>query len=199
MSATLERHARGGTASSVDDAVTVITPTIPGRAHLLTECMRSVGEQTVPVIHLVRADVDLAGPAVIRSELLDLTETELVAFVDDDDLLDPDHVEALTDALIGNGADLAWSWCRTVGRAPTVPRPRNVTLAEQMIYAGRNCIPVTVVARVEAIRSAGGFWPMDRYEDHALWLRMLEQGAKFTCLKRETWTYRHYGENRTWV
>jgi cellulose synthase/poly-beta-1,6-N-acetylglucosamine synthase-like glycosyltransferase len=63
---------------------------------------------------------------------------------------------------------------------------------------GRNVIPVTVVARREAILDAGGFQPMDRFEDYALWLRMLELGHRFAYVKRETWTYRFLGGNRTW-
>lgn len=197
---TLERHAGAPPALNVAGVVTVITPTLPGRAHLLEQCQASVAASTVPVVHLIRADVDRVGPAVIRSELLDETRTELVAFLDDDDLIDPDHLEALTAALDAEGADLAWSWHRTEGKgAPLTPRPRNLVGALSLLHGGRNCIPVTVLARVEAIEAAGGFQPSDRYEDYALWLRMLELGHRFAYVRRETWTYRFLGGNRTWL
>lgn len=187
-------------APQVAGLVTVITPSLPGRAHLLEQCQASVAASTVPVVHLIRVDVDRVGPAVIRSELLDETRTELVAFLDDDDLIDPDHLEALAEAIGDTGADLAWSWHRTEGKgAPTTPRPRSVQAATAMLRGGRNCIPVTVLAKREAVELAGGFQPSDRYEDYQLWLRMLALGQRFALVKRETWTYRFLGGNRTWL
>lgn len=184
---------------NIDGLVTVITPSLPGRIAELAECMQSVAEQTVPVVHLIRPDIDRVGPAVIRSELLDEALTELVAFCDDDDLLDPDHVETLAVALKQGSAELAWSWHRTAGAgAPRTPRPRSMSEARSYLDGGRNVIPVTVVARRSAILEAGGFQPMDRFEDYALWLRMLALGHRFAYVKRETWTYRFLGENRTW-
>ncbi len=197
--ATLERHAGAPPPVIVEGMVSVITPSLPGRTRELAECMQSVAAQTVPVVHLIRPDIDRVGPAVIRTELLDEAVTSLVAFCDDDDLLDPDHVETLTTALEAMSADLAWSWHRTEGkRAAQTPRPRSQAEAERYLAGGRNVIPVTVVARREAILEAGAFQPMDRFEDYALWLRMLELGHRFAYVKRETWTYRFLGENRTW-
>lgn len=197
--ATLERHAGAAPAQSLEEPVTVITPSVPGRTRELADCMQSVAAQTTPVVHLIRADVDRVGPAVIRTELLDDAETELVAFCDDDDLLDPDHVETLAAALKDSGFELAWSWHRTAGiGAPRTPRPRSMGEARRILAAGRNVIPVTVVARRSAILEAGAFQPMDRFEDYALWLRMLDAGHRFAYVKRETWTYRFLGDNRTW-
>lgn len=199
VSATLEHHAGARPTLSVEGAITVITPSLPGRAHLLEQCQASVAAQTVPVVHLIRVDVDRAGPAVLRSELLDEAQTELVAFLDDDDLIDPDHLEALAEILEDSGADLAWSWHRTEGASVSTPRPRSQQHALALMQGGRNVIPVTVLARREAILEAGAFQPSDRYEDYALWLRMLELGHRFAYLRRETWTYRLLGGNRTWI
>lgn len=200
MTATLERHAGAPPVAAVEGLVSVITPSLPGRVALLEECKASVAAQTVPVVHLIRVDVDRVGPSVIRSELLDLAQTDLVAFVDDDDLIDPDHVETLTAAIENAGADLAWSYHRTEGLgAPKTPRPRSNAAVLEQLRTGRNCIPVTVLARRQAIEDAGGFQPSDRYEDYALWLRMLALGHTFTLVKRETWTYRFLGGNRTWL
>lgn len=197
--ATLERHAGSPPPSGLDGIVSVITPSLPGRTRELAECMQSVAAQTVPVVHLIRADVDRVGPAVIRTELLDEAQPGLVAFCDDDDLLDPDHVETLAAALAESGFELAWSWHRTAGLgAPHTPRPRSMGEARRYLAGGRNVIPVTVVARREAILEAGAFHPMDRFEDYALWMRMLALGHRFAYVKRETWTYRFLGENRTW-
>lgn len=198
--ATLERHAGDPPVANVAGLITVLTPTLPGRVALLEQAQASVAASTLPVVHLIRADIERVGPAVIRTELLDETRTELVAFLDDDDLIDPDHLEQLAEALDRTGAELAWSYHRTEGKgAPVTPRPRNDAQTLAMLEGGRNVIPVTVLARLDAITEAGAFQPSDRYEDYALWLRMLALGHRFALVKRETWTYRFLGGNRTWL
>lgn len=200
MSVTLPRDTRATPPSVEPGAVTVITPSLPGRIKQLAECMDSVAAQTWPCVHLIRADVDRIGPALIRNQLLDQAQTDLVAFLDDDDLLDPEHVELLAAAIERSGADLAWSWHRTEGLgAPKTPRPGNRASVLNLMYGGRNCIPITVVAKRAAIMEAGAFSPHDRYEDYALWMRMLTLGAEFELVRRETWTYRFLGGNRTWL
>lgn len=184
--------------------VTIITPTIEGREALLDEAVASVAAQTEPVQHIVWIDAERVGPAAARNHLLGLVSTEFVGFLDDDDLLDPSHVEQLM-TLLATGAslaDLAWSRCRTVF-ADGVPvirvgqpmRPDYRLLCRQ----GRNYIPVTVIARTASIRAAGGFDARDRYEDYALWCRMLAAGMRFAHLPAETWTYRFLGNNRTFA
>lgn len=182
--------------------VTMITPSLPERGDLLHEARLSVGTQTEPVRHLSMVDVAGVGPAAIRNKLLDLVETPFVGFLDDDDILDPEHVEVLM-ALLENGrslADMAWSRCRTYF-APGVPvvhvlQPMRLDY-DAMFRAGRNWIPVTVLARTESVRQAGCFDPADRYEDFELWRRMHAAGMRFAHHPYVTWTYRFLGENRT--
>jgi len=182
--------------------VTLLTPTIEGRERQLAEAAASVQAQTEEVAHLIWLDDARMGPAWCRQRMLDLVQSEFVAFLDDDDLIDPIHVEALM-ALLANGkslADLAWSRCRVEGAPPGFRlgqpiRPDYNALAR----GGRNWIPVTVVARTASIRAAGGFDPADRYEDYELWRRMLHQGQRFAHLPTETWTYRFHGDNRTFT
>jgi glycosyltransferase involved in cell wall biosynthesis len=182
--------------------VSLLTPTIEGREELLAECAESVQAQTEEVAHLIYLDTNREGPAVCRNRMIDLCQSEYVGFVDDDDLLDPHHVESLM-ALLANGqslADVAWSRCRVEAApgvwAPRIPQPLRPDY-RQLLRGGRNFIPVTVIARVSAIREAGGFDPADRYEDYELWRRMLRLGHRFAYLPVETWTYRFLGENRT--
>lgn len=183
-----------------DLRVSVITPTIEGRETLLADAIDSVQAQTYPAeAHLVMMDSERAGPAEMRNAGLQVTETPLVAFLDDDDLLDDDHLARLVARLDRHDADVAWSWCRSVGfDAVRPPRPRSEREFATLMRGGRNCVPVTVVARVDAIRAGGCFDPADRYEDYALWMRMLREGAAFSCERRETWTYRFLDANRTW-
>ena len=98
--------------------ISFITPSIEGRETQLTEAVESVQRQTAPVEHhLVYLDAERRGPAHARNVLLRHVRTPLVAFLDDDDLVDPDHVERLVAAL-GPSDDVAWSYCRTTGPAP---------------------------------------------------------------------------------
>lgn len=183
--------------------VTIITPSIEGREELLVEATATVISQTEEVAHLVWLDAAREGPAVCRQRLLDRVQTEWVGFLDDDDLLDPHHVEVLM-ALLDSPArpDLAWSRCRTwnaegveAARIMQTMRPDYRALQRD---GSRNFIPVTVVARTDSIRAAGGFRAADRYEDYELWRRMLGLGQKFVYHPFATWTYRFLGENRTW-
>lgn len=180
--------------------VTILTPTIPGREALLAEAAASVAAQTTRCYHLSLLDANGDGPAWTRNRLLGLVQTEYVGFLDDDDLLLPRHVEALMPFL--DWADLAWSHCRTVfgeGVAPIqVFQPLRPDYT-QIIGGGRNFIPVTVLARTESIRSAGGFDPADRFEDYELWRRMLNASMRFAHLPETTWVYRFLGANRTYA
>lgn len=186
---------------NLQPGVTIITPTIEERAELLAEACESVQIQTEQAAqHLVYFDRECAGPAVARNAMLHAAATEYVGFLDDDDVLDAEHIEVLSDTLTATGADLAFSWHRTEGdRVPIVPRFNEWSPeAEAFMHAGMNVIPVTVVAKREALLAAGGFYQHDHAEDYQLWLRMMSNGCRFACAPVETWTYRHLGGNRTW-
>jgi Glycosyl transferase family 2 len=177
----------------------VITPTISTRTELLAEAAASVAQQTVPCTHHIYMDHDHIGPALIRNMIMERLSCEYVAFLDDDDLLDPDHLETLIEALEDEHADLAFSWYRKVGSTPETERIDEWDdYAYGVMLGGRNLIPVTVVARREAVLACGGF-QADRYEDYSLWMRMLAKRLTFAVVPRETWTYRMLGGNRTWT
>lgn len=180
--------------------VSVVTPTIPGRELLLEDARLSVEEQDLAgtLEHRVMCDILGVGPARVRNALLEEVDAPLVAFLDDDDLLDPDHLSSLLALLAETDASVAYSWCRTVGPARVrVPRPLFPRETWRTMKAGRNVIPVTVVAKTSAIRAGGCFRESDRYEDYALWMRLHALKHPFALLPRETWTYRMLGENRT--
>lgn len=169
--------------------VAVITPSIPARRRLLAQAEESVRRQTVRVdAHLIdrRRRVPVATK---RNNLLTATKAEWVAFLDDDDLLDPDHLETLLD----RDADVVVPYCRFDG--PPLPpghynRPFDAqTLREHAIF------PITVIARREVVLDAGGF-PNRHCEDYWLWRAMLDAGATFEVVPKVTWTYRTAGEHR---
>lgn len=176
-------------------SITVLTPTIEGREAQLAEACASVQAQTMQASdHRVWCDGNRDGPARVRNWLLAETETEYVAFLDDDDILYPDHLSVLAKHI--PGADLAFSWHDA---GPGVPRYDSWDAsAYWTMRQGRNVIPVTVLAKTQSIREAGCFNASDRYEDYQLWLRMLDLGMRFVCAPVVTWQYRISDDGRTW-
>lgn len=169
--------------------ITVITPTIPGREHLLRECIASVKAAGFP--HLIGADPDRTGPAAVRNRLLERVDTEWVLFLDDDDLLYPQYSKIVARSL--PGADVVYTAWELEGADQPWPKsgPFDPALLRQQNY-----IPVTACVRVDAVRAVGGF-PAAREEDHALWLRMLDAGYRFRYVPVIGWVYRRHAESRT--
>lgn len=175
--------------------ITVVTPSLPERSVLLAECLASVSAQTQPpTAHLVAVDHAYEGPALTRNALLRAVETEWVAFVDDDDLLDPHHLETL--AGHADDADVVIPYCRFDG--PPIP-PKFVNQPfDRGRLARHGIFPITVLARTTAVMNAGGFRRRDRYEDWSMWNRMADAGATFAVVPEVTWTYRTgHGDRRT--
>lgn len=183
--------------------VTVITASLPHRSLLLAEAVASVGSQTSPARHLISVDAGV-GVAEARNQLLDAASTDWVAFLDDDDHLDPHHIEVLAERAASDDVDVVIPHCRFDG--PPLPaisccagyynRPFDVRdLRRHGIF------PITVIARRSAILAAGSFPVSAPYEDWSLWRRMVRLGARFDVVPTVTWTYRtaHASDRRTGV
>lgn len=101
------------------DGITVVIPTIPPRAELLRRATDSVAGAVArmgqmygtmaPVDSIVVEDNGRAGAAKTRHQGLLAVGTEWVAFLDDDDVMHPDHLVRLFDAALTFGADYVWS------------------------------------------------------------------------------------------
>jgi type III secretory pathway component EscS len=181
--------------------ISVITPTIPGRAFMLQQAMTSVQDQTLlPLDHVVIVDSGHAigepwGPAHIRNMAIQATKQSYVAFLDDDDVLDNVHLDVLAHVLVEHDADLAYSFCRFDGPEINPIFVNQVydreTLREHGIF------PITVLVNRSSLLDCGGFNEEDQYEDWALWNRMADNGCRFACVPEVTWTYRTGHESRT--
>lgn len=171
-------------------SVTVVTASLPERAPRLAEACASVASQTAqPAAHLIGIDFARRGPEAVRNALVAGAATEWVAFLDDDDLLYPHHLETVLAA--AEGADVVYSFCDVEGRDWT---PNHAFDAAALrLY---NFIPVTTLVRRSAFLAAGGF-PEGRHpvEDWHLWRHMLDLGAEFRRVPRVTWRYRFHGAN----
>ena len=171
-------------------SVTVITPTIPSREHLLAECSAAV--KALGLRQIIGLDEEHTGPAIVRNHLLDRVTTEWTLFCDDDDLLYPNYLETVGPHLKEDAGVIYTAW---EVEGSTVPQPLPMFDGEMLLH--RNFIPMTVCARTAAIREVGGF-PMDSYnEDHALWINLYRAGYQFVYLPVICWRYRRTYSTRT--
>src|SRR5690349_15794893 len=96
--------------------VSVVIPSIPTRALLLQRALDSVYRQSVvPAMILVRSDETRLGAPQNRDRASATANTEWLAFLDDDDTLEPDHLRLLLAKAEKTGADLVYPWFNVVG------------------------------------------------------------------------------------
>lgn len=165
--------------------ITVVTASLPERSSWLAEACSSVAAQTYrPDIHLIGVDHARSGTATIRNGLIGTAQTPWVAILDDDDLIEPNHLERLAE-FADEGVSVVYSYCG--GHVPPgCNRPFDPTELRK-----RNFIPATILLNKEAWETVGGY-PDVYAEDWALLLRILERygPSAFRCCPEVTWTYR---------
>jgi glycosyltransferase involved in cell wall biosynthesis len=179
--------------------VSVLIPTIASRRGFLQRAVASAWGQTLPPDAVeVELDTDRDGAAATRNRALARVGTEWVAFLDDDDVLRPTHLEDCLHHAQRHDADVVYPGYDVVGGVDLVRRfgmPFDADLLRQANY-----IPVTAVCRTELVRAVGGFRPYRKpfpCEDWGLWLALLDAGARFSHLPERTWVWtRHLGN--TW-
>lgn len=185
--------------STLRPGVTVVIPSIPPRAKLLHRALDSVLTQryTVDAI-VVEVDRDHAGAAVTRNRGLAKVDTEYVAFLDDDDTFGTDHLaELMTFAAEHPWADLVYPWFDVVNGFDPFPQYEGKPF-DPAVLEHTNHIPVTVLARTQVIRSAGGFQaigPADNpCDDWGCWRAMLAAGATIAHLPVRTWNWHWHND-----
>lgn len=194
--------------------VTVCIPTFPRRVDLLLEAVDSVKAQTYPSVkQVVATDTTGVGAAINRNRALQEATTEWVAFLDDDDVLYPDHIARCMETAEQHQSDLVYPWFDLfegvdplsvkIGNHYVTPYrrefgPEHVTHLRTI----GNFIPVTVLVRRELLMDVGGFpqpntpeWPNTTNEDWGCWLRLLDAGARFDHAPHRTWRWRWHRGN----
>lgn len=175
--------------------VAAIIPTIAGREQSLAVAVASVDAQTRPVDEIrVEHDVHHQGPAATRNRAVMWTSSEWLAFLDDDDVWLPNHVETLL--AHADGFDVIYPDCELVGDHNGLHV--NADFNPLTLRLG-NYIPITALVRRSAFMAAGMFSADDRFEDWGLWLRLVDCGARFLHVPVTTWEYRWHGAQRTFA
>ena len=184
--------------------VTVVTPSIPPRSGLLAEAVATVASQTLrPRAHTVVYDLAGDGEAVTRNRGLFGVDTRWTAFLDDDDLLYPRHLELLVAEAEHADADLVYPWFdRTDGTDPLGWFGKAFTTASARSLREANFIPVTYLVKTEAAQKVGGFpepgtpeWPRANMVDWGFLLRLLDADARLWHLPQRTWRWRIHAAN----
>lgn len=192
--------------------VAVVVATIPDRQHLLARATGSIATQTRPADQvIVEHDYWRTGAAATRNRALAKVDTEWVAWLDDDDELLPNHLDALTREAERTGADLVYPVpSMASGHDPTAVsvnglwvKPWGVQFGPEQEHHLRtqgSFIPVTHLVRTSSVREAGGFpegraLPTGRYqgEDERYLVALLDAGARFAHLNTVTWLW-HGGQ-----
>lgn len=184
--------------------VTIIIPHIPARPNALSHAVKSAAVQTVrPTDIIIATDTQREGSAVTRNRALDRATTTWVAFLDDDDLLLPNHLEVLLKNAEDTDADVSYAGCRVLD-----PMRRDVPVHEDWGRFGRefdpdllrqkSYLPVTSLVRTELAQRAR-FGPpagvITDYDDWGFYVRLLDLGAKFSHIPEVTWVWNHNGRN----
>lgn len=166
--------------------VTVVIPTIPPRAALLTRAVASAAAQTVLVSLVIEEDPGRTGSAATRNRALAKVETPWVLWLDDDDQLVAHAVQVLTEAQAETGADVVsgGAWLTTPPHREPVEVPPPGWIAPETVTA-RSVLHVSSLIRTELLRKAGGFeFRRDpgtgmMLDDYGAYCRLAEAGARF--------------------
>jgi glycosyltransferase involved in cell wall biosynthesis len=170
--------------------VSVLTASLPSRNAMLAEAKASVMAQTYRnVEHLIGVDIEREGAGAVLNRLLSCASGDYVMVLDDDDLLNPNHIDWLLSGVATH--DVVYSLPKVMGGSFTqyaAPFDRS------QLDAGHNCVSHTALMRSAMVREVGG-WNDVRHFDLDLFQRLAAHGAEFLQIPEVTWTYRLHGSN----
>ena len=152
------------------------------------EAARAVGDSRVVVLDKPKAP---GAGWLNRNDVLERAEADVVAWLADDDLWLPDHLERIVPLYEAGVADLVQAGCVLVeaddsmhahGLDWGVPRFRRLALE-----TGRHETPSSAVSHtIELGVRAGGWRTVDQFGDKDFWHRMLRAGSRTSMLAEPT-------------
>ena len=177
--------------------IAAIVVSLPERRRLLAEALESVADQTLPPDDIiVGIDPYRLGEVRNMNRLCAATDCDWLAFLHDDDLWLPTHLEEAAKHFAT--ADVIVSRFEMVGRPWATIEPWHDDF-QDLRWTNWIGSPSMVVAR----RETWGEWvePASPYRwvDHANYNRLLDAGARFADTRERTAIYR-FGEwgNGSW-
>lgn len=174
--------------------ITVLTASLPERHAMLAEARASVETQTLPAAaHLVEVDANREGAAVVYNRLAEQATTEWVTFLDDDDLLDPNHLETLW--AHQDETDIIYTGCRVESSTGYVYAGYDQMFSVPLLMHS-SIVPITCLLRRDLFLELGGFRSEWGY-DWRFWQRAARRHCTFHKIHATTWTYRLHGANQS--
>lgn len=178
--------------------ITVVIPTIPPRSDLLAQAVDSVRMQTqLPTAVIIEQDLHHEGAGVTRTRALQRVTTPWVAFLDDDDLFMPQHLERLWEHKACTDCDYAYSWFETLPAGGDPFPPTHFT--EPWDPAAPRQTTVTTLVRRQLAQEVGFLGDpretndgMRAGEDWWFTLECNRLGV-ISHLAEKTWYWRHWG------
>jgi len=181
--------------------VTVVIPAMPTRMHYLNEALDSVIRQTLsPDAIIVEFDSKREGAWATRNKAMLKANTKWTAFLDDDDMFMPHHLEFLRRKADQESLDLCWGWFEVQGGTDPFPNHRGRTYDPNDPHS----FPISVLVKTSFLHLAyaemGGFqsdttgsWLS---QDRPLWDHVIcKQHARHAAFNETTWIWRHHATN----
>src|SRR5690606_32732850 len=112
-----------------------------------------------------------------------LATGDLLAFLDDDDMWEPDHLESLHAVLLDEHADVAVGWTRSDDPGFVFARIRPGLTARQVVSVNPGFVGSNFLITAEAFAAVGGFDPTLRVSnDQDLLVRLLAAGRTYAVV-----------------
>ncbi len=180
--------------------VSAVIASLPSRGSLLGEALKSVYDQTEPVRETcIAVDTQRLGAARNRDAALRMASAHWIAFIDDDDLWLPFHIEHLLNCAEETSADYVFSYfVRAEGGDPLGH------FGKVFDPAAPHHTTITTLVRRELAQEVGftnhpdanGNWPG---EDWAFLLGCVDRGAKIVHHPEESWIWRRHSGNTSGI
>lgn len=181
----------------------VAIPSIPPRAAMLSRALQSVLAQSRPADQIVVAvDQEHRGAAYTRNRAWWSLDTAWVAFLDDDDELNVDHLQRLIDHAEAADADLVYPWFDVVGG--TDPFPHHFGVPWDPAEPHQTTITClwrrSALEKVEGFPDAGDGELVDENgnrigEDYLAVRRLNDLGGRIVHHPARTWRWHHHFAN----
>lgn len=189
--------------------VTVGIPTILGREEKLSVALDSVEQQVRQPDHvLVEKDAFRTGAAPTRNRIINKTETEYIAWLDDDDRLLSNHLSVLMkESEKYPKADVIYPTPKILNMhdptavsvngkwVPPWGHPFTEESKHHLIWRG-NFIPMTHLVKTQALQDIGGFpipgsaeWRPKNCEDWGMLRKLAKAGKVFHHVNEVTWVW----------